>query len=123
MYTIVVKELINGKWVPFEGTDMQMEFVRIDPFVRVTMENKGKKGEMVANFKVPDTYGVYQFKVNYHRIGLTRLFTTTQVLYFLLKITRTHTFLRFRYQSFLCATTNMKDLSALPILTTPLPSA
>jgi len=79
VYTIVVKELINGKWVPFEGTDMQMEFVRIDPFVRVTMENKGKKGEMVANFKVPDTYGVYQFKVNYHRIGLTRLFTTTQI--------------------------------------------
>ena len=41
---------------------MQIEFVRIDPFVRVTMEKKGKTGEMV---KVPDTYGVYQFKVNY----------------------------------------------------------
>ena len=45
-----------------DGTDMQIEFVRIDPFVRVTMEKKGKTGEMV---KVPDTYGVYQFKVNY----------------------------------------------------------
>merc|ERR1719333_1489455 len=42
VYTIVVKELVNGEWVAFDGTDMQMEFVRIDPFVRVTMENKGK---------------------------------------------------------------------------------
>ena len=79
VYTIVVKELVNGKWVAFDGTDMQMEFVRIDPFVRVTMVNKGGSGEMVAKFKVPDTYGVYQFKVNYHRVGLTRLYTTNQV--------------------------------------------
>jgi len=79
VYTIVVKELVNGEWVAFDGNDMQMEFVRIDPFVRVTMENKGKSGEMVANFKVPDTYGVYQFKVNYHRVGLTRLYTTNQI--------------------------------------------
>jgi len=79
VYTIVVKEYVNGEWVAYDGTDMQMEFVRIDPFVRVTMENKGKTGEMVANFKVPDTYGVYQFKVNYHRVGLTRLYTTNQI--------------------------------------------
>ena len=53
-----------------------MEFVVIDPFVTVTMENKGKTGEMVVNFKEPDTYGVYQFKVNYHRVRLTRLYNT-----------------------------------------------
>ena len=35
------------------------------------MENNGKTGDMAANFKVPDTYGVYQFKVNYHTVGLT----------------------------------------------------
>jgi len=78
VYTIVVRELIDGQWLPFEGKDMQMEFVRIDPFVRVTMENVGN-GQLVANFKVPDTYGVYQFKVNYHRVGLTRLYSTNQI--------------------------------------------
>ena len=78
VYTIVVKELINGKWVGYNGKDMQMEFVRIDPFVRITMDNKGD-GKMVGNFKVPDTYGVYQFKVNYHRVGYTRVYETTQV--------------------------------------------
>merc|ERR1712198_517635 len=25
-------------------------------------------GKMIGAFKVPDTYGVYQFKVNYHRV-------------------------------------------------------
>merc|ERR1712029_389908 len=78
VYTIVVKELVNGKWVGFSGKDMQMEFVRIDPFVRITMDNKGD-GKMVGNFKVPDTYGVYQFKVNYHRVGYTRIYETTQI--------------------------------------------
>jgi len=78
VYTIVVKELINGKWVGYKGTDMQMEFVRIDPFVRITLANKGD-GKMVGKFKVPDTYGVYQFKVNYHRVGYTRVYTTNQI--------------------------------------------
>jgi oligosaccharyltransferase complex subunit beta len=77
VYTIVVKELVNGKWIPYNGKDMQMEFVRIDPFVRVTMENKA--GHMIGRFKVPDTYGVYQFKVNYNRVGLSRLSTADQV--------------------------------------------
>ena len=79
VYTIVVKELVKGQWVPYDGKDMQMEFVRIDPFVRITMDNKGD-GKMVGNFKVPDTYGVYQFKVNYHRVGYTRIYETTQVM-------------------------------------------
>merc|ERR1711974_434688 len=73
----VVKELVKGEWVAFDGKDMQMEFVRIDPFVRVTMENKA--GHMIAKFKVPDTYGVYQFKVNYNRVGLSRLSTADQI--------------------------------------------
>merc|ERR1712233_54299 len=65
-------ELVNGKWVGFSGKDMQMDFVSI------TMDNKGE-GKMVGNFKVPDTYGVYQFKVNYHRVGYTRVYETTQI--------------------------------------------
>jgi len=34
---------------------------------------------MIAKFKVPDTYGVYQFKVNYNRVGLSRLSTADQI--------------------------------------------
>jgi len=76
-YNIQVSELVKGNWEPFKGEDMQMEFVRIDPFVRVTMDNNN--GKLTGKFKVPDTYGVYQFKVNYQRLGLTRLSEATQI--------------------------------------------
>lgn len=41
-YTIEIEELKDGKWVPFQGKDVQLEFVRIDPFVRTTLKNKSK---------------------------------------------------------------------------------
>jgi len=77
-YQIDVKEKVKGEWVQFEGKDMQLEFVRIDPFVRATM-NVGKGGLIGTTFQIPDVYGVYQFKVNYQRLGLTRISTSTQV--------------------------------------------
>jgi hypothetical protein len=36
--------------MPFNGTDVQLEFVRIDPFVRTTMKNKGIKNYEVVLF-------------------------------------------------------------------------
>merc|ERR1712027_129516 len=53
-----------------------MEVVRIDPFVRTTL--KKHNGNFKAEVTIPDVYGVYQFKVDYVRTGLTRLFSTTQ---------------------------------------------
>lgn len=31
----------DGIWIPFDTTDLQLEFVRIDPFVRTTLKKKG----------------------------------------------------------------------------------
>lgn len=76
-YSIEISELKNDKWVPFEGKDVQLEFVRIDPFVRTTL--KSTNGKFKTTFKLPDVYGVYQFRVDYNRIGFTHLFSTTQV--------------------------------------------
>ncbi|XP_043268270.1 dolichyl-diphosphooligosaccharide--protein glycosyltransferase 48 kDa subunit [Venturia canescens] len=78
LYTIEVEKLFGGKWVPYEANDLQLEFVRIDPFVRMTMKHVGN-GRYEAKFKIPDVYGVYQFKVDYTRIGLTHLYSSTQV--------------------------------------------
>lgn len=78
IYTITVEQLSGDKWIPYEANDMQLEFVRIDPFVRMTMTPSGY-GRYEARFKIPDVYGVYQFKVDYNRIGLTHLYNTTQV--------------------------------------------
>lgn len=77
VYSIEVEILKDGSWVPFKTSDLQLEFVRIDPFVRTTLKNKDKK--YIAEFKLPDVYGVYKFKVDYNRMGYTHLFETTQV--------------------------------------------
>ncbi|XP_044754265.1 dolichyl-diphosphooligosaccharide--protein glycosyltransferase 48 kDa subunit [Coccinella septempunctata] len=78
VYNIEIEILNKGKWEPFVANDIQLEFVRIDPFVRTTLK-KTHNGNYQAKFKIPDVYGVYQFKVDYDRIGYTRLFSTTQV--------------------------------------------
>lgn len=77
VYTITIEKLQDGKWFPFDANDVQLEFVRIDPFVRTTLTPKNGKYE--SRFKIPDVYGVYQFKVNYKRIGYTYLYSATQV--------------------------------------------
>lgn len=33
--------LSEGRWVPFDGDDIQLEFVRIDPFVRTYLKENG----------------------------------------------------------------------------------
>lgn len=76
-FSAEIKEKKDGVWVPFTGTDVQVDFVRIDPFVRTVMQNTN--GRIWTRFMIPDVYGVYQFRINYLRLGLTRLQTTTQV--------------------------------------------
>lgn len=78
VYTIVIEELNAGKWQPFVANDIQLEFVRIDPFVRTKLKNVGS-GKYQAAFQIPDVYGVYQFKIDYDRVGYTHLYSTTQV--------------------------------------------
>jgi oligosaccharyltransferase complex subunit beta len=77
-YSVKIEIYDEGKWVPYQGNDVQFEFVRIDPFVRQTMEVKAD-GTYVARFKVPDVYGVYKMEVDYKKEGLTYLFSSTQV--------------------------------------------
>ena len=36
-----IEKYDDGKWVPFEADDVQLEFVRIDPFVRTTLKSRG----------------------------------------------------------------------------------
>jgi len=76
-FSIKMSEYVNGAWVPYKADDVQMEFVRIDPFVRQRMINKN--GLLTAKFKIPDVYGVFKFKVDYSRLGLTSVNTVTQV--------------------------------------------
>jgi oligosaccharyltransferase complex subunit beta len=76
-YVIEIEELKDGQWVAYRADDVQMEFVRIDPFVRTTL--KQNNGKYSIKFKVPDVYGVYKFLVDYNRMGLTHLYSVTQI--------------------------------------------
>lgn len=78
-YTVEIDLLDNGKWVPFKASDIQLKFVRIDPFVITGLSQKDMDGRYFVHFMLPDVYGVYQFIVDYDRIGYTHLYSSTQV--------------------------------------------
>nr|CAG4635437.1 EOG090X05EE [Artemia franciscana] len=78
VYSIEIEKLEGDKWVPFNANDVQLEFVRIDPFVRTSLV-KGPGSSFVAHFKIPDIYGVFQFKMEYAKVGYTFLKNVTQV--------------------------------------------
>ncbi|XP_016404745.1 dolichyl-diphosphooligosaccharide--protein glycosyltransferase 48 kDa subunit-like [Sinocyclocheilus rhinocerous] len=40
---------------------------------------KNQSGKYSVQFKLPDVYGVFQFKVDYNRLGYTHLYSSTQV--------------------------------------------
>ena len=101
MYSIKVEIFKSGQWIPFDAKDIQLEFVRIDPFVRQTMKREGDK--YVARFKVPDVYGVYKFVVDYNRIGYTHLYSSTQVSVRPLRHTQYERFIRSAYPYYFSA--------------------
>jgi len=81
VYNVVLEELRDGVWTGYNANDVQVEFVRIDPFVRATLKKVAgdSTGKYETKFKIPDVYGVFQFKIDYHRKGYTFLTSATQV--------------------------------------------
>ena len=78
--TLVVQRQVEpGVWEPFNANDMQLEFVMLDPYVRVTMKPQGSNGTLVGRFTVPDHYGVFRIRIKYNRPGLSSLLINQQV--------------------------------------------
>jgi len=71
-YSVDIQEWVGGKWVPYKGTDVQLEFTMLDPYVRTTLKNDGK-GHFSTQFKIPDVYGIFTFRVKYERAGYTSI--------------------------------------------------
>uniref|UniRef100_A0A0N5AKH7 Dolichyl-diphosphooligosaccharide--protein glycosyltransferase 48 kDa subunit n=1 Tax=Syphacia muris TaxID=451379 RepID=A0A0N5AKH7_9BILA len=101
IYSIDIEELKDGKWTPFKGNDVQLEFVRIDPFIRTTLKNKN--GKLSAEIKLPDVYGVYKFLVDYRRVGYTHLYDVQQVSVRPLEHTQYERFIRSAYPYYVSA--------------------
>ncbi len=54
----------------------------LDPYIRTTLKQvdySSSFGRFEAKFRLPDVYGVFTFKVNYKRTGLTYILAEDQV--------------------------------------------
>jgi len=72
-YLVDVEEWDGQKWVPYNGKDIQLEFVMLDPYVRTFLQRDGKTATFKATFKIPDVYGIFTFRLGYSRLGYTTL--------------------------------------------------
>ncbi|KJE89475.1 dolichyl-diphosphooligosaccharide-protein glycotransferase [Capsaspora owczarzaki ATCC 30864] len=77
-YSLRVEELVDRNWVGYQGNDMQLEFVMLNPYLRLTLNNTGD-GVQHASFQAPDVYGVFQFRVDYKRTGYTYVQVHNQI--------------------------------------------
>lgn len=77
-YTIEISEYNGDKWIPYHASDVQLEVIMLDPYIRTTLKEvhvapEHHYGRYKAHITLPDVYGVFTFKVNYKRPGLTYL--------------------------------------------------
>lgn len=73
-----ILECNGSKCSPYDGTDVQMELVMLDPYIRKTLTNLGN-GTFTAHVKVPDAYGVFKWVLDYKRPGLSWVYQTETV--------------------------------------------
>eukprot|EP01114_Cavostelium_apophysatum_P017985 TRINITY_DN5466_c0_g1_i1.p1 TRINITY_DN5466_c0_g1~~TRINITY_DN5466_c0_g1_i1.p1 ORF type:complete len:208 (-),score=56.41 TRINITY_DN5466_c0_g1_i1:46-669(-) len=71
-YSVEIEEWNGRRFVPYTGEDVQLEYIMLDPYVRTYLKHDGK-GRFSSQFVLPDVYGVFTFKVEYHRKGLSFL--------------------------------------------------
>ncbi|XP_042495714.1 dolichyl-diphosphooligosaccharide--protein glycosyltransferase 48 kDa subunit-like [Macadamia integrifolia] len=77
-YSVEIYEWSGTSWVPYMADDVQVQFYMMSPYVLKTLSTD-QKGLFFTSFKVPDVYGVFQFKVEYQRLGYTSLSLSKQI--------------------------------------------
>ncbi|XP_021896719.1 dolichyl-diphosphooligosaccharide--protein glycosyltransferase 48 kDa subunit-like [Carica papaya] len=77
-YLVEIHEWSGKSWEPYVADDVQVQFYMMSPYVLKTLSTD-KKGLYSTTFKVPDVYGVFQFKVEYQRLGYTSLSLSKQI--------------------------------------------
>jgi oligosaccharyltransferase complex subunit beta len=70
VFSIDVLEKTAKGWEPAKLKDAQFEAVMLDPYTRVPLKPTNKATQ-VAKFTLPDQHGVFTFKFEYSRRGLS----------------------------------------------------
>ncbi|XP_027074904.1 dolichyl-diphosphooligosaccharide--protein glycosyltransferase 48 kDa subunit-like [Coffea eugenioides] len=77
-YFVEIYEWSGTRWEPYVANDVQVQFYMMSPYVLKTLSTN-EKGLYHTSFKVPDVYGVFQFKIEYQRLGYTSLSLSKQI--------------------------------------------
>ncbi|KAF6166591.1 hypothetical protein GIB67_005453 [Kingdonia uniflora] len=77
-YLVEIYEWSGSSWVPYVSDDVQIQFYMMSPYVLKNLSTDNK-GLYSTSFKVPDVYGVFQFKIEYQRLGYTSLSLSKQI--------------------------------------------
>ncbi|KAE8691508.1 Dolichyl-diphosphooligosaccharide--protein glycosyltransferase 48 kDa subunit [Hibiscus syriacus] len=78
VYSVEIYEWSGKSWEPYVADVVQVQFYMMSPYVLKSLSND-KKGLYSASFRVPDVYGVFQFKVEYQKLGYTSLSLAKQI--------------------------------------------
>jgi len=70
---------ITKQWVPYVTNDIYLEFVMLDPYIRMPLTYVSGTSTYKAEFKIPDKHGVFQFKVDFKKPGYTFIHETTKI--------------------------------------------
>jgi len=76
-YGLKIEEWKNDQWVPFKSDDVQLEFIMLDPYLRIPLKGD-ENGIFSTEFVAPDIYGVFTFKVEFHRKGFGFVHVSSQ---------------------------------------------
>lgn len=72
IYTVIIEEWVEDKWVPFVADDIQVDLIMLHPYVRTALKYVSN-GKYEAHIRVPDVYGCFKFKVDFRRSGYSSL--------------------------------------------------
>lgn len=73
-YEITFSKWDGEKWGPYEASDIQLEYVMLDPYYRINLEKIRDNEDSTVygtTFKTADQYGMFTFKIDYKRPGLS----------------------------------------------------
>lgn len=78
-YSVEIYVWSGASCEPYVADDVQVQFYMMSPYVLKTLSTD-TKGLYFTSFKVPDVYGVFQFKMECQRLGCTSLSLSKQVV-------------------------------------------
>lgn len=73
-FEVGISEWDGAQWGPYKAEDVQLEFIMLDPYYRITLPfEQVKNGSAIYGtvFQIPDQHGMFTFKVDYKRSGLS----------------------------------------------------